>query len=68
MKIDPNADFGTRDCPGCGVEVAANQNRCPICKYEFPALPTRESHKLMGAVIMLIVFGFGAFCVWYWLR
>lgn len=68
MNINPNADFGTRDCPGCGVEVAANQNRCPICGYQFPALPNREVYKLLGAVIMLIVFISGAFCLRYLLR
>ena len=31
MRIDPHARFGTRECPGCAVEVAANENRCPIC-------------------------------------
>ena len=36
MRIDPHAHFGTRECPGCAVEVAANENRCPICGYEFP--------------------------------
>ena len=37
MRIDPHARFGTRECPGCAVEVAANENRCPICGYAFPA-------------------------------
>ena len=26
-----------RECPGCAVDVPANENRCPICGYEFPA-------------------------------
>ena len=37
MKIDPLATFPTRECPGCAVDVPANENRCPICGYEFPA-------------------------------
>ena len=37
MKIRDDVDFGTRECPGCACEVAANENRCPICGYEFPA-------------------------------
>ncbi len=37
MKIDPHADFPARECPGCAVAVPANENRCPICGYEFPA-------------------------------
>ena len=36
MKIDPHAKFPTRECPGCAVEVPANENRCPICGYAFP--------------------------------
>lgn len=37
MKIEAHSDFGTRECPGCAVQVPANENRCPICGYEFPA-------------------------------
>lgn len=37
MRIRDDVDFGTRECPGCACEVAANENRCPICGYEFPA-------------------------------
>ena len=36
MKIDPQARFPTRECPGCAVTVPANENRCPICGYDFP--------------------------------
>jgi predicted amidophosphoribosyltransferase len=36
MTIDPQSDFGTRECPNCAVDVSANENRCPICGYEFP--------------------------------
>jgi RNA polymerase subunit RPABC4/transcription elongation factor Spt4 len=24
------------ECPGCAVEVDANEDICPICGYEFP--------------------------------
>ena len=37
MKIDPSANHGMRECPGCAVEVPANENRCPVCGYAFPA-------------------------------
>ena len=37
MKIDPQKEYPARECPGCAVEVPANENRCPICGYEFPA-------------------------------
>jgi hypothetical protein len=36
MKVEPQSNFGVRECPGCAVEVPANENRCPICGYEFP--------------------------------
>ena len=36
MRIDPQHDFGKRECPGCAMEVPANSNRCPICGYAFP--------------------------------
>lgn len=36
MKINPHKNFGTRECPGCATEVAANENICPICGYLFP--------------------------------
>ena len=36
MKIDPDAKFPVRECPGCAVEVPSNENRCPICGYAFP--------------------------------
>ena len=56
MKINPEASFGTRECPGCATEVAANHNRCPICGYVFPQ-PTRtqSAMKWAGALIMLAV-------------
>lgn len=57
MKIDTNKDFGTRECPGCAMEVPANQNRCDICGYEFPhASPTKQRLTRWGALAMLIMF------------
>ena len=54
MKIEPNRDFGSRECPSCACEVAANNNRCPICSYEFPAASPRQRHmKTWGALLML---------------
>ncbi len=54
MRIDEKKDFGTRECPACASEVPANENRCPICRYEFPN-PTPRQHgmKLWGALLML---------------
>ena len=37
MKIDSQKSFGLRECPSCATEVPANNNRCPICGYDFPA-------------------------------
>lgn len=39
MRVEADRDFGTRECPGCGLEVEANNNRCPVCGYEFPTVP-----------------------------
>ena len=59
MKINPDADFGKRDCPSCGVEVHANQNFCPICKYEFPHPSNYRNFVLpilaLGMVLVLLL-------------
>ena len=49
MKIDPQRTFPPRECPSCATEVAGNENRCPICHYEFPARPL--GHRLWLAAI-----------------
>ena len=28
-----------KECPGCAVEVDADNEVCPICGYEFPKQP-----------------------------
>ncbi len=57
MKIDPNKDFGNRECPGCAMEVPANQNRCALCGYEFPhASPAKQRLTRWGAIVMIILF------------
>jgi len=43
MKLNPSKDFGIRECPSCACEVAANNNRCPICGYEFPSRSDRSN-------------------------
>jgi len=54
MKIDPDRDFGTRECPSCNVEVASNLNRCQICGYAFLQPNSRQrGMRLWGAIIML---------------
>ena len=40
---------GTRECPSCACEVAANENRCPICRYEFPARP-HDHRRWLGLI------------------
>ncbi len=54
MRIDPHRGFGTRECPGCEVEVEANQNSCPVCGYMFPHPDAwQRGMRLWGALIML---------------
>ena len=56
MRVEPDRDFGTRECPSCGLEVAANENRCPVCDYEFPAVPAPpKSIALIGWIIFGLI-------------
>lgn len=56
MTIDPSRNFGTRECPSCATEVAANHNRCPICGYEFPnESPKQTGMRVGGAILMLAI-------------
>ncbi len=58
MRVDPGKKFGGRECPSCAVEVEINNNRCPICGYEFSHPSPRQKYmKIWGAIIMLIIFG-----------
>lgn len=55
MHIVPDRDFGTRDCPSCGANVAANHNRCPVCGYEFPVLhPARRLVITLTGIVLLL--------------
>ena len=58
MKIDAEHDFGERECPGCSCWVAANENRCPICGYEFPAERRNPAHTA-AAWLLLALFAVG---------
>jgi len=59
LRIDPEKPFGMRECPGCAMDVPENNNRCPICGYDFPNPTPRQKHmKLWGAIIMLALFIF----------
>lgn len=62
MTIDPGKDFGTRECPGCATRVPANSNRCPLCGYDFPALPRRRKMLTWLAAAILL-----AILLWQWL-
>lgn len=53
MKIDASHDFGRKECPNCAMEIAANENACPICGYVFPARP-RGVRALWAAVALLV--------------
>ena len=52
-RIDPTKPFGTRHCPSCACEVDANNNRCPICQYEFPNLPGKKTARVAIAITLL---------------
>ena len=54
MRVDPDAEFGTRSCPGCACEVPANNNRCPVCRYEFPDEP-RWARSLLAVIAIGLV-------------
>ena len=53
MKIDPHAPFPLRECPGCAVEVPANENRCPICGYDFPTRSPLQ--RRLGWIVLLLL-------------
>jgi hypothetical protein len=56
MRIDPSERFGTRECPSCACEVAANNNRCPVCGYAFPTpTPVQRRLRWWGALVMLAI-------------
>lgn len=56
MRIDAHKDFGRRECPSCAVEVPANNNRCPICGYEFThPTPARKYLNVWGALLLLAI-------------
>lgn len=67
MRILDSTDFGTRECPSCACEVPANNNRCPICGYLFPAPSPRQRHmKLWGALLMLALMLLVYVIGWRW--
>lgn len=56
MRVDPAKNFGTRECPGCATEVEANNNRCPICSYEFPNPPApRRLFRIIASLALALV-------------
>lgn len=63
MKVDAAKAFGDRECPSCACRVPANNNRCPICGYVFPALTDRQRGLKIGfallmlALLLLLLFG-----------
>ncbi len=53
MRVDERCDHGTRECPSCACVVAANENRCPICGYEFPNRPVGQRRWLAAIGLTL---------------
>lgn len=56
MKIDPFKSFGLRECPSCATETERNQNRCPLCGYEFPHTPPARRWLLSLTALLLLTF------------
>ncbi len=55
MKIDAHHDFGTRECPACACQVPANENRCPICGYPFPAKSALSRKAPLIAIVLILL-------------
>jgi predicted nucleic acid-binding Zn ribbon protein len=57
VNIDPHANYPVRECPGCAVEVPANENRCPICGYAFPARSALQRNLIwiVAALLALLL-------------
>jgi len=55
LKIDPDKAYGKRECPSCATWVTKNNNRCPICKYEFGTQPTWQAPLLLVIAIITIL-------------
>ncbi len=49
MAID-----GKKECPNCAVGIPKQNQRCPVCGYEFPR-PKSGLFKLV-AIILIILF------------
>lgn len=42
-----------KECPSCAMEIAASDEVCPICQYEFPK---RNWFVQITAIILILVF------------
>jgi predicted amidophosphoribosyltransferase len=56
MNIDPDKTYATRECPGCAMDVPENNNRCPICGYEFPHPSPFKKHVWPWIVLAILTF------------
>ncbi len=55
MRIKIADDFGHRICPSCGCEVAANNNHCPVCGYEFPPITLWRKRIVPVLAVLLVI-------------
>ena len=55
MRIVTDKAFPDRECPGCAMVVPGNNNRCPICGYEFPHAPVWRRPLLAVVAVLLLV-------------
>lgn len=53
MNIDSQKKFGMRECPGCAIEVPVNENRCPVCGYQFPGRGPLQRNLLWIVSLLL---------------
>ena len=57
MNIIHQKSFEKRECPSCACLVLKNNNRCPICNYEFPnEMPMKRNVRIWGAILMILLF------------
>ncbi len=45
----------TKECPGCAMDVNANEEVCPICEYEFPEQSSATSIVVVVMIILMLL-------------
>lgn len=47
-----------KECPGCAMEVDAEEEVCPICGYEFPEQPAGVKVAVWLLIILMLLWFF----------